>query len=78
MALPNQFFNDQSSSLEQDAYPVVSICRPKVYKEKTKGNLESNAEIIVAKHRSGPKGINRLSYQNQYGCTQYMVYGIFQ
>lgn len=54
----------QSGSLEQDADVVVLLYRDEVY------NRESPdlgiAELIIAKHRSGPTGLVRLAFSGQY------------
>ncbi len=54
----------ESGSLEQDADVVMFIYRDELY------NPESNdrgvAEIIVAKHRSGPTGTERLAFLDRY------------
>jgi replicative DNA helicase len=54
----------ESGSLEQDADVVLFLYRDEIY------NRESTdlgiAEVIVAKHRSGPTGMVRLAFLGQY------------
>jgi replicative DNA helicase len=54
----------ESGSLEQDADVVLFLYRDEIY------NRESTdlgiAEVIVAKHRSGPTGLVRLAFLGQY------------
>lgn len=54
----------ESGALEQDADVVLFLYRDEIY------NAESpdrgTAEVIVAKHRSGPTGITRLAFLDHY------------
>jgi replicative DNA helicase len=50
----------ESGSLEQDADLVMFIYREEVYEAKAEN--AGLAEILVAKHRSGPTGMTRLSF----------------
>lgn len=54
----------ESGSLEQDADVVMFIFREEVYDAKPENT--GQAEIIVAKHRSGPTGIVQLAFLPQY------------
>jgi len=52
------------NSLEQDADVVMFIYRDEVYAPDT--HDKGTAEIIVAKHRSGPTGTVYLAFLNSY------------
>jgi replicative DNA helicase len=54
----------ESGSLEQDADVVMFLYRDEVYNAESPD--KGSAEIIVAKHRSGPIGTKRLVYLGQY------------
>jgi replicative DNA helicase len=54
----------ESGSLEQDADVAMFIFREEIYDPKPEN--AGQAEIIVAKHRSGPTGIIQLAYLPQY------------
>jgi replicative DNA helicase len=54
----------ESGSLEQDADVVMFLYRDEVYNPDSPD--KGSAEVIVAKHRSGPIGTKRLVYLGQY------------
>jgi replicative DNA helicase len=54
----------ESGSLEQDADVVMFLYRDEVYNPESPD--KGSAEVIVAKHRSGPIGTKRLVYLSQY------------
>jgi replicative DNA helicase len=54
----------ESGSIEQDADVVLFIYRDEYYN--TESEQRGTAEIIVAKHRSGPTGVARLAFLDKY------------
>jgi replicative DNA helicase len=54
----------ESGSLEQDADVVMFLYRDEVYNPESSD--KDSAEVIVAKHRSGPIGTKRLVFLGQY------------
>jgi replicative DNA helicase len=54
----------ESGSLEQDADVVMFLYRDEVYNRDSPD--KASAELIVAKHRSGPIGVARLVFRGQY------------
>jgi replicative DNA helicase len=54
----------ESGSLEQDADVVMFIYRDEVYNSESPD--KGSAEVIVAKHRSGPIGTKRLVFLGPY------------
>ncbi|MFM8268259.1 MAG: replicative DNA helicase [Ilumatobacteraceae bacterium] len=54
----------ESGSLEQDADVVMFLYRDEVYNRESPD--KASAELIIAKHRSGPTGTARLVFRNQY------------
>ena len=53
----------ESGAIEQDADLVMFLHRPEAYDPEDNPGV---AEVIVAKHRSGPTGIVRLTWQKEY------------
>ena len=54
----------ESGSIEQDSDVVMFIFREEVYDPRPENS--GQAEIIVAKHRSGPTGVVSLAFLPQY------------
>jgi len=54
----------ESGSLEQDADVVMFLYRDEVYNRDSPD--KASAELIIAKHRSGPTGLARLVFRSQY------------
>ena len=52
------------NSLEQDADVVMFLYRDEVYNNESPD--KGSAEVIIAKHRSGPIGTQRLVFLGQY------------
>ncbi|MCA9066291.1 MAG: DnaB-like helicase C-terminal domain-containing protein, partial [Planctomycetaceae bacterium] len=53
----------ESGAIEQDADMVMFLHRPDAYDPEDR---PGEAEIVVAKHRSGPTGIVRLTWRKEY------------
>ena len=64
----------ESGGLEQDADVVMFVYRDEVYHPDS--NDKGQAEIIVAKHRSGPTGLDRLAFLNSYAKFENMAKGM--
>jgi replicative DNA helicase len=54
----------ESGSIEQDADLVIFLYRDEYYNEES--DQQGLAEVIVAKHRNGPTGIEKLSFLKRY------------
>jgi replicative DNA helicase len=54
----------ESGSIEQDADLVIFLYRDEYYHEES--DQQGLAEVIVAKHRNGPTGIEKLSFLKRY------------
>lgn len=54
----------ESGSLEQDADVVMFLYRDEVYNRESAD--KASAELIIAKHRSGPTGMAKLVFRGQY------------
>jgi len=66
----------ESGSLEQDADVVLFLYRPEVYESNPSPEILGMAEIIIAKHRSGPTGSVQLSWLEQYARFDNLGKGI--
>jgi replicative DNA helicase len=64
----------ESGAIEQDADVVMFIYRDEVYNPESPDR--GSAEIIVAKHRSGPIGMKRLAFLGQYTKFHDMARGL--
>ncbi len=53
----------ESGSIEQDADKVMFLHRPDAYDP---GDRPGEAEVVIAKHRSGPTGIVKLTWRAEY------------
>ena len=53
----------ESGSIEQDADMVMFLHRPDAYDPEDR---PGEAEVVIAKHRSGPTGIVRLTWRKEY------------
>jgi replicative DNA helicase len=66
----------ESGSLEQDADVVLFLYRPEVYETNPSPEILGMAEVIIAKHRSGPTGSVQLSWLEQYARFDNLGKGI--
>ena len=64
----------ESGSLEQDADVVMFLYRDEVYNPESPD--KGSAEIIIAKHRSGPIGMKRLAFLGAYTRFDNMARGV--
>jgi replicative DNA helicase len=64
----------ESGSLEQDADVVMFLYRDEVYNADSPDR--GTAEVIVSKHRSGPTGVDRLTFINNYARYANMAKGM--
>jgi replicative DNA helicase len=64
----------ESGSLEQDADVVMFLYRDEVYNQESPDR--GTAEVIVAKHRSGPVGTSRLAFLDHYTKFANMARGV--
>ena len=64
----------ESGSLEQDADVVMFLYRDEVYNSESAD--KGSAEIIIAKHRSGPIGMKRLAFLGAYTRFDNMARGV--
>jgi replicative DNA helicase len=64
----------ESGSIEQDSDVVMFIFREEIYDPKPEN--AGQAEIIVAKHRSGPTGVVQLAFLPQYTRFANMARGL--
>ncbi len=64
----------ESGSLEQDADVVLFLYRDEVYNAETPDR--GTAEVIIAKHRSGPTGSVRLAWLDHYTKFANMAKGV--
>ncbi len=64
----------ESGSIEQDSDVVMFIYREEIYDPKPEN--AGQAEIIVAKHRSGPTGVAHLAFLPQYTRFANMARGL--
>ena len=53
----------ESGSIEQDADKVIFLHRPDAYDP---DDRPGEAEVVIAKHRSGPTGIVKLTWRPEY------------
>ena len=54
----------ESGALEQDADVVLFLYRDEVYNPDSPDT--GTAEVLIAKHRSGPLGVTRLAFLSHY------------
>ncbi len=64
----------ESGSLEQDADVVMLLYRDEVYNSESPD--KGSAEIIIAKHRSGPIGMKRVAFLGSYTRFDNMARGV--
>jgi replicative DNA helicase len=54
----------ESGALEQDADVVMFLYRDEIYNPESPD--QGTAEVLVAKHRSGPTGVSKLAFLSHY------------
>jgi replicative DNA helicase len=64
----------ESGSLEQDADVVTFLYRDEIYNPESPDR--GTAEVLVAKHRSGPTGMVRLAFLDHYTRFANMAKGV--
>lgn len=57
-----------ADSIEAEADVIVFIYRDYVYNRSEDNPERGMADVIVAKHRNGPTGVVKLSFNESYGC----------
>ncbi len=65
----------ESGALEQDADIVMFIYRDEVYNKDENNPQKGIAEIIIAKHRSGPTGMQQLKFMDSFTRFENLAYG---
>jgi replicative DNA helicase len=63
----------ESGAIEQDADLIIFIYREELY-EPDNDDVKGLAELIIAKHRHGPTGMVKLTFQSDYARFQSMPY----
>lgn len=56
----------ESGAIEQDADIIILLHRPELYEQNPEHDIRGNAEVIVAKNRSGTTGIVNALFQGNY------------
>lgn len=66
----------ESGALEQDADIVLFIYRDEAYNKDENNPQKGIAEIIIAKHRNGPTGMQQLLFMDAYTRFENIAHGI--
>ena len=66
----------ESGALEQDADIVMFIYRDEAYNKDENNPHKGTAEIIIAKHRNGPTGMQQLMFMDAYTRFENIAHGI--
>jgi replicative DNA helicase len=66
----------ESGALEQDADIVMFIYRDEAYNKDENNPHKGVAEIIIAKHRNGPTGMQQLLFMDAYTRFENIAHGI--